>query len=128
MPAYDGSKIDGLTDTDKMRLIAAYLSHNEPNNVNWDTAIILAGSASKDSYKKMLASSLKKLVSAAAKDEGTTAPAPPGAPKKGRKRATPATEDDDAEFKGVKKAKKVAKLRGKKAKKQEDEEADNETV
>lgn len=73
----------------------------------------MAGSASKDSYKKMLASSLKKLVSAAAKDEGTTAPAPPGAPKKGRKRATPATEDDDAEFKGVKKAKKVAKLRGK---------------
>lgn len=69
----------------------------------------MAGSASKDSYKKMLASSLKKIASNAGEGEGVTVPAP--APKKGRKRASPA--EDGAEGKDAKKTKKAAKPRGK---------------
>lgn len=80
----------------------------------------MAGSASKDSYKKMLASSLKKISSNAGEgEEGVTVPAP--ASKKGRKRASPA--EDGAEGKDAKKTKKAAKPRGKKAKKQAEEEA-----
>lgn len=32
-PKYDAAKIENLSDADKLRLISAYLNHNEPNNV-----------------------------------------------------------------------------------------------
>ncbi|KAL1643509.1 hypothetical protein SLS58_004869 [Diplodia intermedia] len=118
-PKYDVSKVENLTDADKLRLIAAYLNHRDPNNVDWDVAATEGGSKSKDSYKKMLASALKKLApdTTAESEDGLPAPEPAPAPaaKRGRKRTTPANEVEDDDGNAEKKAKKPRKPRAKKA-------------
>lgn len=129
-PKYDAAKIENLSDADKLRLISAYLNHNEPNNVDWDTAAVQGGSKSKDSYKKMLQSALKKLApdTTADGEDGVPAPAPAPAPatKRGRKRATPANEGEDGDGNPENKTKKPRKPRGKKGVKTEDgEEAES---
>ncbi|KKY24279.1 hypothetical protein UCDDS831_g02612 [Diplodia seriata] len=126
-PKYDASKVENLNDADKLRLISAYLNHNDPNNVNWDVAATDGGSKSKDSYKKMLATALKKLApdTTAEGDDALPAPEPAPAPatKRGRKRTTPANEVEDDDGNAAEKAKKPRKPRAKKAMKVEDGEA-----
>ncbi|KAF2142181.1 uncharacterized protein K452DRAFT_308557 [Aplosporella prunicola CBS 121167] len=117
MVSYGTSKVDNLSDADKLRIISAYLNHNEPQNVYWTSAATQAGSASKESYKKMLNTSLQKL-RATEGDKGAdgneTAPKPQ--PKKGGRKKREATDDGgEQEGNPTKKARKSAKPRAKKA-------------
>ncbi|OJD32789.1 mads box transcription factor mcm1 [Diplodia corticola] len=129
---YDASKVENLSEADKMRLIVAYLNHSEPNNVNWDLAATEAGSKSKGSYKKLVANALKKLTpdTVVEGDDGLSATLPLSitksvsapAAKQGRKRAASVDDGEDDDVKAEKEGTKRRKAPTKKAVKKEDGE------
>ncbi|TKX25887.1 hypothetical protein C1H76_1731 [Elsinoe australis] len=113
-----------LSETDKNRILAIYLSMENPNSItDWSTATTAFGAASEDSMRVMLRSALKKIKDAGGEiaADGSTLPAAPAkksgpgrkrkadgdattspakTPKKGRGKKVkdePVVEDDEAE-------------------------------
>ncbi|PSK56559.1 hypothetical protein B9Z65_6183 [Elsinoe australis] len=113
-----------LSETDKNRILAIYLSMENPNSItDWSTATAAFGAASEDSMRVMLRSALKKIKDAGGEiaADGSTVPATPAkkggpgskrkadgdatttpakTPKKGRGKKVkdePVVEDDEAE-------------------------------
>ncbi|KAK0650059.1 hypothetical protein DIS24_g7154 [Lasiodiplodia hormozganensis] len=60
-PKYTIQAINSLSEVEKLRLVLAYLHHNEPKNVDWAAAAAQSGSKSKESFKVLFNGTLKKL-------------------------------------------------------------------
>ncbi|KAI6872290.1 hypothetical protein KC343_g551 [Hortaea werneckii] len=89
-----------LSETDKDRFLCCYLNISDPNAVNWEKAANDYGSASVQSFKKMIQNAFKKVKDgeAAGGDEGTG----DSEVKEGKKKnATPGSRKKKAKAEGA---------------------------
>ncbi|KAI6796658.1 hypothetical protein KC363_g1425 [Hortaea werneckii] len=89
-----------LSETDKDRFLCCYLNISDPNAVNWEKAANDYGSASVQSFKKMIQNAFKKVKDgeAAGGDDGTGS----SEIKEGKKKtATPGSRKKKAKAEGA---------------------------